>query len=292
MNVLKTAQSILQVSRPGFWSTHLWFYLLPLGTYRLLDDWTFWLGACYVMFPLGFLLYGWNDMADFQTDRLNPRKGNLLFGAKLPEDELHRLPLRIALVHVPFWIVFTLVLGPKFLLWIAATLLVNACYNWPRFGFKAHPFLDLLNQTGYLLVFVLSSWVNGVPQLPWPAFVFGALFAMHSHLLGQISDVVPDAAAGRRTTAVVIGIVKSKLLLAALLWVEAWLCWTYFESPVLDAFLALAGLVFLLDAVARGARQVSDTQLRAVLIAWNVVTVASMYWIWKTGVFVAHAALP
>jgi 4-hydroxybenzoate polyprenyltransferase len=31
-------------------------------------------------------------------------------------------------------------------------------------------------------------------------FVFGALFAMHSHLFGQIMDVAPDRLAGRRTT--------------------------------------------------------------------------------------------
>lgn len=277
----------IEVARPGFWTTQLWFYLLPLGGHAVWQEPTFWLGALYATLPLGHLLYGWNDLADHQTDQLNPRKGNLLFGARLAEAELRKLPRQIALLQLPFWAVFTWLVGPKFLLWAAATLAVNALYNWPRIGLKNLAFLDLANQTGYLLLFVLSSWVNGVPQLPWPAFVFGALFAMHSHLLGQMSDVEPDRAAGRRTTAVVIGVARSKLLTAALLIAEAWLIATYFHSPVLVAFLLLGGVGFALDFAVRKDQTVTDRQLAWVLIAWNVAAVASMYWVWREGIFSA-----
>lgn len=286
MPISASIRRIITVARPGFWTTQLWFYLLPLGGYRLLDEPTFWLGASYAMLPLGHLLYGWNDLADYRTDQLNPRKGNLLFGAKLTPEELRKVPLEIVLVQLPFWAAFTWLIGPKFLIWAAATLVVNALYNWPRVGLKNLPFLDLANQTGYLLLFVLSSWVNAVPQLPWPAFAFGALFAMHSHLLGQMSDVEPDRAAGRRTTAVVIGVAASKLLAATFLLVEAWLVAHYFHSPVLVAFLVLGGVGFALDFAIRKDATVTARQLAWVLIAWNVAAVASMYWVWREGVFV------
>ena len=281
-----SVRSTLEVARPGFWSTQLWFFLLPLGGQQLLGHPGFWLGAFYATFPLGHFIYGWNDLADHQTDRLNPRKGNLLFGAKLTPEQLRRLPLQIVLVQLPFAIVFVGLIGWKVLWWFAATIAVNAIYNWPQIGFKSRPLLDMANQTGYVLLFVLSSWLCDVPQLPWPAFVFGGLFAMHSHLLGQMSDVEPDRAAGRRTTAVVLGVAYSKLLAGALLLTEAWLIHRYFHSPILVYFLLLAGIGFLGDCVLRGNKTVSDRQLQWVFLAWNLVALLSMYWVWREGIFV------
>ena len=72
---------LLQVSRPGLWSTTALFYLMPLGHADPLHSRTVWLGLLYVLFPLGFLLYGVNDIVDAEADRLNPRKGTFLFGS-------------------------------------------------------------------------------------------------------------------------------------------------------------------------------------------------------------------
>lgn len=273
--------STLQVARPGLWLTQVWFYLVPLGTplggYRLLGEWPFWLGVVYVTFPLGYLLYGWNDWADYETDRANPRKGNYLFGAKLPRDELRRLPLRIAWVQAPFFALFAWLIGPVFLLWVLGVVLLNGAYN--SLGFKGLPFLDVLNQAGYLLVFVLSSWLNGVEQVGWPVFVFGALFAMHSHLLNEIADVAPDRDAGRRTTAVVLGVGRTKLLIAAFLVSEAVLVATAIGSPVVALFLAFAALGFVLEFAVNRGRALSEPQLRGALLAWNGVALVSLPWV-------------
>jgi 4-hydroxybenzoate polyprenyltransferase len=66
---------LLQVSRPGLWSTTALFYLMPLGHADFLHSGRVWLGLIFVLFPLSFLLYGVNDIADAKADRLNPRKG-------------------------------------------------------------------------------------------------------------------------------------------------------------------------------------------------------------------------
>src|SRR3989454_12143559 len=70
-----------------------------------------------------------------------------------------------------------------------------------------------LFRSGYLLVFVLASWLNHVSQVPWFTFLFGAMFAMHSHLFGEIMDLEPDRRAGRRTLAGVLGARPAKWLL-------------------------------------------------------------------------------
>jgi len=108
-------------------------------------------------------------------------------------------------LQIPFVAAFLVWIGAQIFLWFGMLLLAVALYNAPRIGFKARPPFDVLMQASYLLVFVLSSWVNGVPQLPWQTSTFGALFAMHSHLFGEVMDIVPDRASGRTTTAVRIG---------------------------------------------------------------------------------------
>ena len=49
-----------------------------------------------------FLVYGWNDIVDFETDRHNPRKDTFLFGARGTREQLDSLPLPVALVQLPF----------------------------------------------------------------------------------------------------------------------------------------------------------------------------------------------
>ena len=140
--------------------------MLPLGQREVFHSVAFWLGALYVSFPMGLLLYGWNDIVDYDADRLNPRKGTFLFGARGTPEQLRGLPLRIALVQAPFVIACSLLGGARMLLCFAGMIVAAALYNWPRFGFKARPPLEILNQAGYLSVFLLSSWLNDVPVLP------------------------------------------------------------------------------------------------------------------------------
>jgi 4-hydroxybenzoate polyprenyltransferase len=221
---------LLQVSRPGLWTTTSMFYLMPLGHADLLHSSRLWLGLLYVLFPLGLLLYGVNDIVDAEADVLNPRKGTFLFGSRGEAEQLKRLRWQIAAAQIPFLPLFYVLAGPRILWWFALMLLAVAVYNTPRIGWKNHPPFDVLIQASYLLVFVLSSWMNRANQLPWQTFVFGALFAMHSHIFGEVMDIQPDRLSGRRTTATLIGRVPSKFFMAALLGVEAAIVSIYFRD--------------------------------------------------------------
>ena len=137
---------MIKVARPGFWLTSAWFFLLPLGGGGS-DVWRlpgFWLGLFYVGFPMGLLIYGWNDIVDAETDRLNPRKDTFLFGARPDAAQVARLPWCIAAVQVPFAAAFVWLLGVKALAWLAALVAATAIYNWPRHGAKSQPGFDLL----------------------------------------------------------------------------------------------------------------------------------------------------
>jgi 4-hydroxybenzoate polyprenyltransferase len=259
--------------------------MLPLQQQHVFGSAAFWLGLLYVTLPLGLVLYGCNDLADVETDRLNPRKGSYLFGARGSQEQLVRLPKYILLVQVPFLCFFAAQLGwGKAVGWLAAVFAATAIYNVPRFGTKNWPVVDVLTQAGYLLVFVLSSWVNAKPQLPWYTFVFGGLFAMHSHLFGQIMDIVPDRNAGRRTTAVSFGVVPSKLLIVALLAIECWLVLVYANDRMVGCFLAAAATWFLLDALLLWRERLyAPWQMRFFLLGWNVAAVLSLPIVWQWG---------
>ncbi len=260
----------LKAGRPGFWLTATWFYLLPFqarGVQPL--GWAFWLGLVYVGFPLGMAIYAANDLTDARTDALNPRKDFWLFGARPTTAQIRRLPWIITGVQLPFLALFCGLWGVKAIFWFAAVLGATTIYNFAPTRTKDRAGLDTLSQVGYLLVFVLSDWVAGAsPSIV--VYTFGALFAMHSHLFGQIMGIAPDALAGRRTTAVCLGAQKAKLLVVVLLLLEAVLARGLGCKAYLPPLLLLGALGFALDALVlwRG-RAYPAWAAPVFLISWN-----------------------
>ena len=177
-------------------------------------------------------------------------------------------------------------IGPRILLWFTAAVAFTAIYNLPRFGLKSVPPLDIVNQSGYLLVFVLSSWLNHVPQLRWPAMLFGALFAMHSHVFGEIMDIEPDRQARRTTTATVIGPIPGKLLIAGMLALECALLYASLHNRWISTALGCGAGWFLLDAtVLWRDRPYTLIEMRGFMLVWNAVAIGSMAWVWSTAPF-------
>ncbi len=241
------------------------------------------MGLFYVLVPLGLVLYGVNDIVDADADVYNPRKGTFLFGSLGAKEQLAALRWKIAVAQVPFLVIFLVLIGTKFLLWDAALAAAVALYNSPRVAWKGRPPFDVLIQASYLLVFVLSSWLNHVPQLPWPTFVWGAMFAMHSHIFGEVMDIMPDRRSGRRTTATQIGAVRAKFLIAAFLCVEVGMVYWFFHDAIISGFLGVGVLWFVVDSsVLWKERSYTPGQMRAFMWAWNGAAVLGMYWNWLT----------
>jgi len=275
---------LLQVSRPGLWSTTALFYLMPLGHADFLHAGKLWVGLFFVLLPLGLVLYGVNDIVDAENDSLNPRTGTFMFGSRGAREQLAALKWHIVVVQLPFVGLFYYFIGPRILWWYALLLLAVGIYNAPGVAWKGRPPFDVLIQASYLLVFVLSSWLNNVPQLPWQTLLFGALFAMHSHIFGEVMDIEPDRLTGRRTTATVIGRVRAKFLIAAFLCIEAGLVWIYFRDWIITGFLAIGAVWFLIDATLLWKdRSYSPKEMRLFLWGWNGAALLGMFWSWTHG---------
>jgi len=119
----------------------------------------------------------------FRSGSIQPAKGTYLFGARGTPERLAACPggSRCAsAVRVPVQLYF----GTQGVAWFAALIVAAALYNARRSAFKGRPG-GPAEPAGYLLVFVLASWLNHISQVPWFTFVFGAMFAMHSHLFRE-----------------------------------------------------------------------------------------------------------
>ena len=258
------------------------FYLMPLGHADVLHSARLWLGLIFVLFPLSFLLYGVNDIVDAETDALNPRKGTFLFGSRGAREQLASLKWQIAVVQIPFSAAFYFLIGPRILGWYAVLLVAVGLYNAPGIAWKGRPPFDVLIQSSYLLVFVLSSWLNKVQQLPWQTFLFGAMFAMHSHVFGEVMDIEPDLLSGRHATATIIGRVPAKFLIASFMCIEAALVWTYFRDWIITGFLTLGVLWFLMDATLLWKdKAYRPREMRLFLWGWNAAALLGMIWNWS-----------
>lgn len=252
---------------------------MPLGRSFDFRGVTFWLGLFYIVFPLSLLLYGVNDIVDAEGDRYNPRKGTYLFGSRGADQQLKSLRWQIAVSQIPFFLIFWLYRGPRVFLWYCALLFAVYVYNARPAALKGRPPFDVLIQASYLLIFILSSWLNRVPQLPWQTFLFGAFFAMHSHVFGEVMDIEPDQKSGRRTLATQFGRIPAKFFIAALLVVESLLVRHYFADLVITAFLALGALFFVADALLLWRnRAYSPPQMRLFLWGWNIAAVLGILW--------------
>ncbi|MEO1529222.1 MAG: hypothetical protein AAFX06_27700, partial [Planctomycetota bacterium] len=205
-----------------------------------------------------------------------------LIGCCTEERLRSRLPTWIAAVQIPFVILLVGFGGWKMLGWFLAVLLVNFTYNTLRF--KAVAALDLANQVGYLLIFLLASWLCAVPQLSLPAMGFSALFAMQSHLFGQLMDIDADQSAGRRSTAVLLGMTRSKVLLVLIMVAETIIAATYFRSSIV-AWLMAAGATFFVGDTLFGPPRYPIWFTKAFFIAWNVLVLVTMHWVWRYGLF-------
>ncbi len=275
----------LKASRPGLWFPTLWLYLLPLAGGGIDPARPgFWAGLLWCSFPLNHLVYGWNDCVDAETDRRNPRKDSWLFGARGSDAELARLPggilaVQLATLPVLLWLGGTAVLGL-----FAAILLVLFAYNHPVHGLRGRPPGDLASQAGYLLVVPLSAVLNGVALPAAGVLAYLALFCAQAQLIGEVMDIAPDRAAGRRTTATVLGARASKWLIIAVVCGEIALLAGPLGDPAFAAGMGLFLGWLLVDQLVlfRDGRY-SPAQMRLFGLGGNLAALASMAWVFAAG---------
>ncbi|WP_313715395.1 prenyltransferase [Arsenicicoccus bolidensis] len=164
-------------------------------------------GIVFFLVPYNLLMYGVNDVFDYESDLRNPRKGGVE-GIVL-DRSLHRLTLWAAvLLPVPFglWLLAHGSLAAGIVLAVSVAAVV--AYSAPGLRFKERAFVDSMTSSTHFVSPAVYGVVLAGVALPWQGWVVLLayfLWGMASHAFGAVQDVTADRAAGIGSVATVIG---------------------------------------------------------------------------------------
>lgn len=196
-------------------------YLLTTGTVDALLV----VGTLFFLVPYNLLMYGVNDVFDYESDLRNPRKGGSE-GALL-EPRLHRLVVWTGVATATPLVIAMLWLGGTGHPWswvvLAVSLFAVFAYSVPGLRFKEVPVLDsITSSTHFVSPAVYGLAVAGAVPTPQLLAVVAAFFCwgMASHAFGAVQDVVPDREAGIASIATAFG-ARATVRIALGLWITA-----------------------------------------------------------------------
>lgn len=183
---------VIKTSRPISWvNTAYPFaagYLVASGGIS-----AFWLiSTLYFLIPYNLLMYGINDVFDYESDLLNPRKGGI--EGAVTARSLHRTIVWSALLTgLPFLIYMILQTSLAANLWLAFVLFMVVAYSAPKLRFKERPFLDSVTSSTHFVGPLVYGLIVVGWHMSFMPFV-GAFFlwGMASHAFGAVQDISAD----------------------------------------------------------------------------------------------------
>ncbi len=171
-------------------------------------DLTLLLGTLFFLIPYNLLMYGINDVFDYESDLTNPRKGGIE-GALL-DKRWHKLTIWSSILScLPFVIYLMIVGDTSARLWLALFVFTVVAYSAPVLRFKERPFLDSLTSASHFvgpMIFALALLhVDLSNRAVLSSIIAFTLWGMASHAFGAVQDVRADREANISSIATVIG---------------------------------------------------------------------------------------
>ena len=215
-------RTLVVSSRPLSWVNTAFPFGLTYYLFVAEFDALFVVGTLFFLIPYNVLMYGINDVFDYESDLRNPRKGGVE-GALLGP-ELHRpMVLLSALLPLPFLV--PLILWGSLLSTgvLALALFFVVAYSAKNFRFKEIPFVDSVTSSLHFVmpaVFAMAlvdAELTGLSLTLLASFFF---WGMASHAFGAVQDVLADREAGVGSIATAIG-AKSTVRFAVVLYLVA-----------------------------------------------------------------------
>jgi 4-hydroxybenzoate polyprenyltransferase len=205
--VADALRQLVGSSRPVSWVNTAY----PFGAAYLLAggglDPVFWCGVVYFLVPYNLLMYGINDVFDYESDLRNPRKGGVE-GVVL-QDRWHRLTLWASVVsNVPFLMVLALVGSWRSTAVLALVVFAVVAYSAPGLRFKERPLVDSMTSSTHVTGPAVFGYLLAGSQPTTAALViFGAFFlwGMASQAFGAVQDITADKGGGIASVATWLG---------------------------------------------------------------------------------------
>lgn len=207
VNVMKSkdTKELLKSSRPISWINTAYPFVAAYALTVHKFDLTLLIGGLYFLIPYNLLMYGINDVFDYESDIRNPRKGGIE-GAKLDRTLHKRIIYAAALTNIPFIIFFVTKSSVSALIVLLYVLFMVVAYSAPLLRFKERPLLDsITSSTHFVGPMAYGLFLGGWHPSYVPYVVSFFLWGMASHAFGSVQDINADRAGGIASIATYIG---------------------------------------------------------------------------------------
>ncbi len=200
-------KEILNISRPRFWLYEMGTYFIgvvvaALSLKTLLDP-KILIFAFFFLIPANILIYGINDIFDYETDKLNPKK--VEYEALLIPEKHRSVWIWILSTNIPF-LIYAFSLSQKIGIYLLIFYFFASFYSATPIRAKIRPFFDsLFSASHYIFTGVFGYFLAGGQDFPLIGFVAGILWAMAMHAYSAVPDIQADTDAGFKTIATWLG---------------------------------------------------------------------------------------
>lgn len=200
-------KEILKISRPRFWLYELGtFFIGAIVAARSLGDLLSFeviVFALFFLIPANILIYGINDIFDYETDKLNPKK--VEYEALLTPDKHNAVWIWILITNLPF-LFLSFFLPIPAMLSLLAFFFFASFYSAKPIRAKGRPFFDSLFSAGhYIFTGIFGFFLLGGVGFPFWGFIGGMLWAIAMHAYSAVPDIKADTDANLKTIATWLG---------------------------------------------------------------------------------------
>ncbi len=239
------------MSRPRFWIYELGPYIVGIAA-AIDADLSIWTSLpiivffIYFMYPANIYIYGINDIYDYETDKLNPKK--VAYESLAMPTEHPLIWKHIIWVNAP-WIIYALFILPlSNLTFLALFLAFAGWYSAPPIRAKARPIFDSLFSAGHYVAtagfsYLLAHSLAGTTP-SYLSLLIGSLgglaWAIAMHAYSAVPDIKADGDTGLATIATFLG-ARNTILLCAALYTVATIVASYYIGLVA----VIGGFVYL-----------------------------------------------
>lgn len=242
----------LTTSRPISWINTAYPFAAAyfLSTGRV-DDLLI-IGTLFFLIPYNLMMYGINDVFDYESDLRNPRKGGVE-GAVVQRSHHRGILVASVLLSLPFVAYLLISGGTTAAVVLGVSLFAVVAYSLKGLRFKEKPVLDsatsathFVSPMVYGLVLAQAQWSVTLVAVTVSFFLWG----MASQAFGAVQDVRADREGGLASIATVLG-ARPTVFLALTMYLVAGilLLFTAWPGPIAALFVLpyLANLIPLLS---------------------------------------------
>jgi 4-hydroxybenzoate polyprenyltransferase len=194
---------LIKISRPRFWVYITGPFLIGVLAASPVQSWPLiiLLGA-YFTFPANLLIYGVNDIFDYETDKHNPKKE--AYETLVKPKEQKQLWRWIAITNAPFLLLLPFI-GNNGRWGVAGFLFFSVFYSMPPIRAKVRPLIDSIFNVLYIFPGIVGYAVVTKTMPSLFLCLAAAFWCMAMHAYSAVPDIQADKKAKISTIATQLG---------------------------------------------------------------------------------------